>query len=47
MGIRTANDPITVGERAFMIASDLKAIEEGDLPVRIRNLGGRSEEDGK
>lgn len=43
MGIRTRNEPVTTGERAFMIASTLKAIEEGDTPVKVRNFSSKSE----
>ena len=38
MGLRTRNDPVTDGERAFMLASTKKAIMEGDTPVKIRNF---------
>lgn len=38
MGIAGANDPISEGTRSFMIAADKKAIEDGDMPVRIRNF---------
>ena len=38
MGIRTRNDPITAGERAFILASTKKALREGDTPVKIRNF---------
>lgn len=41
MGLRTVNDPIPAGERAFMIASDLKAAEDGDVPVKVKNFGGK------
>lgn len=40
MGIRTQSEPVTKGERAFMIASTKKAIMEGDTPVKIRNFAG-------
>lgn len=40
MGLRTINDPIPEGERVFMIASDVKAMEDGDIPVKLRNFGG-------
>lgn len=39
MGLRTRNDPIPEGERAFMLASIKKALEEGDMPIKVRNLG--------
>ena len=38
MGLRTVNDPIPEGERAFIIASTKKALTEGDTPVKIRNF---------
>lgn len=38
MGLRTRNDPIPAGERAFILASIKKAILEGDTPVKIRNF---------
>lgn len=39
MGLRTRNDPIPDGERAFILASTRKALEEGDTPVKVRNFG--------
>ena len=47
MGLRTRNDRIPSGERAFMLASIMKALEEGDTPVKVRNFstknsGGKS-----
>ena len=39
MGVRTQNDPVTSGERAFMLASTQKALEEGAVPVTVRNFG--------
>lgn len=47
MGLRTIYDPIPEGERVFMMASDMKALEDGDVPITVRNLSGRSEEDGQ
>lgn len=38
MGLRTRNDKITDGERAFIFASIQKANEEGEIPVTVRNL---------
>ena len=38
MGTRTRNEPILKGERAFMLASIKKAIEEGDMPVKARHF---------
>lgn len=44
MGIRTRNDKITEGERAFILASTRKALEEGDTPVKIRNFSSKKKE---
>ena len=41
MGLRTANDPIPEGERAFILASTKKALSEGDTPVKIRNFSSK------
>ena len=41
MGLRTANDPIPEGERAFMLASTKKALMDGDTPVKVRNFTPR------
>ena len=38
MGYRTQNDPVTEGERAFMLASTMLALEKGETPVQIRHL---------
>lgn len=38
MGLCPAGEPVGPGARAFMMASDRKAMEEGDLPVRLRNF---------
>ena len=38
MGLRTVNEPIPDGERAFILASTKKALTEGDTPVKIRNF---------
>lgn len=46
MGFRTRNDPVTEGERAFMLASTKKALMEGDTPVKIRNLGTSKKDKG-
>ena len=47
MGLRTINDPVPEGERIFMMASDTKALEDGDVPVTVRNFSGRSDKDGQ
>ena len=46
MGLRTRNDPIPPGERAFILASIKKAITEGDLPVKIRNFSSKKDKGG-
>lgn len=38
MGLRTRNDLITPGERSFILASTYVAMEDGDVPVKVRNL---------
>ena len=38
MGLRSRNDPIPEGERAFILASTRKALQEGDTPVKVRNF---------
>lgn len=42
MGIRTPNDPVSEGERAFMLASTKKALADGDVPVKVRNFMKKS-----
>ena len=44
LGLRTGNEPVTPGERAFMMASDLLAIEDGFVPVKVSNFAGKEEE---
>lgn len=46
MGFRTRNDPIPEGERDFILASTRVALEDGDTPVKIRNLVKKSTEGG-
>lgn len=41
MGIRTQNEKVTPGERAFIMASTILAIEEGDTPVKIRHFSNK------
>lgn len=41
MGLRTVNDPIPDGERAFILASTKKALTEGDTPVKVRNFSNK------
>lgn len=45
MGLRTVNDPIPEGERAFILASTKKALMEGDTPVKIRNFSSKKPEE--
>lgn len=46
MGFRTPSEPIPDGERAFMLASTRYAIEEGDLPVKVKNFGKTKKDKG-
>ena len=46
MGLRTRNDRIPAGERAFIIASIKKALEEGDTPVKVRHFGSKKDKGG-
>lgn len=46
MGLRTRNDPIPEGERAFILASTRKALEEGDVPVKVRNFSSKKDKGG-
>lgn len=47
MGLRTRNDPIPPGERAFILASTKKALMEGDTPVKLRNFSSKKDKGGK
>ena len=47
MGLRTRNDLIPAGERAFIIASIKKAIMEGDTPVKVRNFNNTKKKGGE
>lgn len=38
IGMASANDPVSDGTRVFMAAADKKALEDGDFPVKLRNL---------
>ena len=38
MGIRSAEEKVSEGERAFMLASTRIALEEGAVPVTVRNF---------
>lgn len=44
LGLRTAKELVTPGERDFMMASDLLAIEDGFVPVKVSNFAGKEEE---
>lgn len=44
MGLRTANDPVPHGERAFMLASIKKALKDGDVPVSVRSFSKTNKE---
>ena len=46
MGLRTPNEPVTEGERAFMLASTKKALMDGDTPVKIRNFSSKNNKKG-
>ena len=38
MGLRSRNDPIPEGERAFLLASIKKALQEVDTPVKLHDI---------
>lgn len=42
MGLRSPNDRIPAGERAFMLASTKKAIMEGYTPIKIQNFSSKN-----
>ena len=46
MGLRTRNEPVTDGERSFMIASIRKALMEGDTPIKIKHFSKKQETGG-
>lgn len=46
MGIRTQNEPVTEGERAFIIASTKKAYLEGDTPIHLKHFSKDKEKEG-
>lgn len=46
MGFRTANDPVTDGERSFMLASIKKAIMDGDIPTKIKHFSKNQQQGG-
>ena len=38
LGLRSRDDPIPEGERAFILASTRRALEKGETPVKIQNF---------
>lgn len=47
MGFRTRNERIPEGERAFILASIKKALEDGDTPVKVRNFSSKGSKGGE
>ena len=45
MGYRTQNDPVPEGERAFMLASTMLALEDGDIPVLVKHLSTKKKKE--
>jgi hypothetical protein len=46
MGLRKPDDIIPEGERIFILASTKKALTEGDVPIKCRNLTAKKKADG-
>ena len=46
MGLRTVNDRIPCGERAFILASNQIALEHLELPVKVNNFVKKEDEHG-
>lgn len=46
MGFRTRNEPVTDGERSFMMASIYKAITDGETPIQIKHFSKKQETGG-
>lgn len=44
MGLRTEHEPVTPGERAFIIASTKKAWNEGYTPIKVVNFSNKKQE---
>lgn len=44
MGLRTRDEPIPDGERAFMLASTKKALVDGFTPIKVQNFSGKKKE---
>jgi len=38
LGMRNENEPMTDGERAFILGSTTYALEKGETPVKVRNI---------
>lgn len=43
MGLTAATEPIMEAERRFMQACDIRALEKGDIPVKIANFTKKKE----
>lgn len=46
LGLRTVNDPVPKGERAFVLASTKKAILDGDYSPKIKHFSKNQEQGG-
>lgn len=46
MGLRSRNDRIPDGERAFIMASLRKSLEEGDVPIKARFFSNKKDKGG-
>lgn len=44
MGLRTREERMPPGERAFIMASNRKALEDGYLPVKVNSFEEKEEE---
>ena len=38
LGLRSQSDPALPGETTFVLASTALALEEGDVPLKVRNF---------
>lgn len=38
LGLRSQSDPAPPGETTFVLASTALALEEGDVPLKVRNF---------
>ena len=43
MGMRNDDEPMTEGERAFILGSTLYALENAETPVKVGNLANTEE----